>query len=163
MAIQKLFRSGQANDSHRKASGDRYFFLAIFCSVCLVAGCSQSRLNQCEQIFQIVREVNSKSRTIGHTNESEPIQLKNWLEAANLMNRAADKIEALHVNSGELIQYQNQLATVYRIYSQATYDAVAARENKNLSGLESARDRAFRAGKIQDESLEKLNKYCSSR
>ncbi|MEM8828193.1 MAG: hypothetical protein AAGE96_02415 [Cyanobacteria bacterium P01_G01_bin.19] len=163
MASHKLFWSKQINNSPEKESGDRHFFLAIFCSVCLITGCSQSRLNQCEQIFQIVREVNSKGSSINNTNESESVQIKSWLKAASLMNRAADKIEALHINSGELIQYQNQLATVYRIYSQATYDAVAARENKNLSGLESARERAFRASEIQDESIEKLNQYCSSR
>ena len=136
----------------------QFCFLTIL--ALLVSSCGENRLSQCEQIFRIAKGVNQRSKNVSYTSEDKLTTMKTWLETASIMERAADKIQALHVNNGELIPYQNQLITVYRIYSQATYDAVQARENKNLSALESARLDAQKAGKMQQDVIENLNAYC---
>lgn len=136
----------------------QFCFLAVL--ALLVSGCGENKFSQCEQIFRIVEGVNQSSNSVSYTNEEELTRMKTWLETASIMDRAANKIQALHVNDSDLIEYQNKLVTVYRIYFQATYDAVRARENKNLSALESARLDAQKAGKMQQDVIEDLNAYC---
>ena len=128
--------------------------------VLLFSGCEQNKFTQCEQIFRIARGVTQTSKDVSYSHDAELTQMKIWLETASTMNRAADKILALHINDSELIGYQNQLATIYRIYSQATYDAVAARENQSLSALETARTDAQKAGVMQQDLIEEINAYC---
>ena len=163
MAIERLFQRVKVNNSQRSIIGDRLLILITILSGLFVFGCSESKLTQCEQIFRIAAWVNNSSKNVSYSDIENAGEIKSWLEAANMMNRAADKIEALHVNDGELIGYQNQLATIYRIYSQATYNAVRARESKSLSSLKMARIDAQKAGSMQQELIQDLNDYCLSR
>lgn len=125
-----------------------------------ISSCGENRFTQCEQIFRIARGVKENSSNVSYTNQEQPSVMKSWLEAASMIDQAADKIEALHINDSELIGYQNQLVTVYRIYSQATYDAVQARENKNLEALKTARIDAQTAGEMQQSLIKEINAYC---
>lgn len=113
--------------------------------------------------FRIAEGVKKNSQNVSYTNQEQPTVMKSWLEAASMINQAADKIEALHINDSELIGYQNKLATVYRIYSQATFDAVQARENKNLEALKAARIDAQTAGEMQQGLIQEINAYCLNR
>lgn len=162
MAIDKLFRSVEVNNSQKSIKSDRYFLIAVVLSSLFLSSCSESKLTQCQQIFRIAAQVNNSSKNVSYTNEDSNI-MKSWLEAAGTMNKAADNVQALHINDSKLIRYQNQLATIYRIYSQATYDAVAARESKNLEALEFARINAQKAGQMQQDLIQDLNKYCLNR
>lgn len=126
----------------------------------LFYGCKENRVTQCKPIFQIAQSVAENSQNISYLNNKQPVEVKSWLKAASLMNRAADQIQALHINDSKLIEYQNKFATVYRIYAQATDDAVRARENMDLSTLKSARKDAEQAGEIQQNLLREINAYC---
>lgn len=123
--------------------------------------CEENKSSQCEQIFQVVRDVQQNNQNASDDNEQSS-EMKNWLEAANRFNQAADQMTVLKINHSELIAYQNQLITIYRIYSQATYDAVTARENKDILALKSARQDALKAGKIQQKLIKEINTYCLS-
>ena len=155
MAIAKAGESGQKDNL-----GDRCLWLIAISLLLSMSGCSESKLTQCEQIFKIAARVNDSISQVNYTNSEDSNQIKSWLEAAKTMNQAAYNIEALHINNGQLIGYQNQLATVYRIYSQATYNAVQARENKSLEALKLARLEAQKAGIMQQEAIENINAYC---
>ena len=132
---------------------------AIFISL-LCSSCGENRYTQCEQIFKIVHQVTSISKNISYGAREQPIQLKQWLEAADLMTKAAQQIKALHIDDAQLIEYQNKFANIYHTYSQATYDAVNARESRNINALQVARDRAIAAGEIQKNLVKKINSYC---
>ncbi|MGL4884001.1 MAG: hypothetical protein ACRC8K_23520, partial [Waterburya sp.] len=132
----------------RHKNPDKFILMGIILSL-LISSCGENRLTQCEQIFRIAQGVKENSQNVSYTNQEQPTVMKSWLEAASMINQAADKIEALHINDSELIGYQNKLVTVYRIYSQATFDAVEARENKNLEALKAARIDAQTAGEMQ--------------
>lgn len=134
--------------------------LAISLLSLFTVGCEENKAAQCEQIFQIAQDVSENNQNASYIGDQQSFEMKSWLQAANNFSQAADNITALKINHRELINYQNQLATVYRIYSQATYDAVTARENKNLSALKSARNDATKAGEIQHELIKKINTYC---
>ncbi|MEL6910905.1 MAG: hypothetical protein AAFR62_09720 [Cyanobacteria bacterium J06629_2] len=123
-------------------------------------GCEENISAQCEQIFQIAQDVNSSNDQTRYVKEDESLEMKSWLQAASKFNQAAENIAVLEVTHRELSEYQNQLAKIYRIYSQATYDAVRARENQNLSALKAARQDAIQAGLMQQELIQKVNSYC---
>lgn len=128
----------------------------------LVAGCKENNSTQCQQIFRIAQDVKTSNQHLGNVNKHSPGIMKNWLQAANEFNQAADHLAVLEINRSELINYQNQLITLYRIYSQATYDAVRARENQDLPALQSARQDAIKAGVIQQKLIQEINTYCLS-
>jgi Skp family chaperone for outer membrane proteins len=133
-----------------------------------VSGCSDANAKyiQCEQIFKIAHQVDREAKNIESMNayvKELPQDMKDWLKAADLMEQAAGQIQALDFNTAELIQYQMGLANIYQIYSQATYDAVQARESKNINALISARDRANTAGEIQQKLVQNINSYCLKR
>ncbi len=142
----------------------RLIFLNILAGLTIL-GCEENRIAQCEQIFQIARNVTESNKiesnkNISYPGAQQPVELKSWLQAASKMEHAANNIKALKINDSQLIQYQHQLATIYRIYSQATYDAVRARENKNLEALKSARNDATKAGELQQNLIQEINTYC---
>ncbi len=160
MAFDRLLGSVALDNFQQSVLGDRHFLSIIALFSLLLSGCSESKLTQCEQIFRIVSHVNNSSQNVSYTNDENSSQLKSWLEAAGTMNKAASNIKALHINDSELIKYQNQLVTIYRIYSQATYDAVEARESKSLETLELARMDAQKASQMQQSLVKDINDYC---
>jgi transposase-like protein len=128
-------------------------------------GCKENKSTQCKQIFRITQDVKTSNQHLGNVanvNDQSPKIMKKWLQAANEFSQAADHLAMLEINRSELIKYQNQLITLYRIYSQATYDAVRARENQDLPALQSARQDAIEAGIIQQKLIQKINIYCLS-
>lgn len=160
MAINRLLGNVVVSDSQKSVLGDRHFFPIVILFGLLVYGCSESKLTQCEQIFRIVSQVNNSSQNVSYTENEDSSEMKNWLEAASIMNRAANNIKALHINDSELIKYQNQLGIIYRIYSQATYNAVEARESNSLEALELARIDAQKADQMQQSLVKDINAYC---
>ena len=138
----------------------KWLFLGIALSL-LFSGCSgDRRYAQCEQIFQIANRLNENVNNLGYFNDRQPTEMKSWLEAARAIERAANHLEALQINDSQLIEYQNKFVTVYRIYSNATYDAVKARENRNFQALESVKNDAQKAGQMQQDLIEEINAYC---
>ena len=128
-----------------------------------VSGCEQKKTVQCKQIFQIVRDVTSSNKDINYANSKQSASEQSWLKAASRLALAADSIDVIKISQIQLVQYQKQLAAVYRIYSQATYDAVQARENKDLEFLQEARKNSIKAGKMQQNLIHRINSYCIDR
>ncbi|MFM2311140.1 MAG: hypothetical protein RLZZ04_416 [Cyanobacteriota bacterium] len=128
----------------------------------LAVGCEENKSTQCKQIFRIAQDVKTSNQHLGNVYQQSPEIMKKWLQAANEFNQAADHLAVLEINRSELIKYQNQLITLYRIYSQATHDAVRARENQDLPALQSARQDAIKAGTIQQKLIREINAYCLS-
>ena len=129
----------------------------------LIFGCESNKFAQCQQIFQIARDVTTNNRELTRRDREQLGEVESWLQAAATMERAADKLKALNIDNSKLIQYRSQLATIYRIYSQATYDAVNARENQNLARLKSARSDAEKAGEMQRNLVREIDAFCVDR
>ena len=139
---------------------DRTFILMGILLSLFVSSCGEDKYTQCEQMFQITRSVIDNGKNVIYTNDEQPTEMRSWLEAARLMNQTGDKIKALHIDDSELIGYQNRLVTIFQIYSQATYDAVTARESKNIEALKAARIDAEKAGEMQQTLIKEINNYC---
>ena len=155
-------KAGKVNNIWRKEHGNsnlQLILVSILGSLALF-GCEENNQAQCEQIFQIAHNVTESNKNISYLDAQQPVEMKSWLQAASKMESAANNIKALKINNSQLIQYQHQLATIYRIYSQATYDAVTARENQNLEALKSARIDATKAGQLQQNLIQEINAYC---
>ena len=142
---------------HHKTN--RILFFSFLLSL-LFAGCSNNKYTQCEQIFQIANRLDRNVDRLSYFDNQQPTEMKSWLEAASAIDRAANHLEALQINDSQLIEYRNKFVTIYRIYSQATYDAVKARENQNFQALESVKSDARQAGKMQQDLIEQVNAYC---
>jgi uncharacterized protein (UPF0262 family) len=142
---------------------DKYIY---FCLVTIllssIVGCSISKTSQCERIFQIANYVNNETKNLNYSSQKNPQEMKIWLQAADLMAKASERLTALTLEDSQLIEYQTQLAKTYHLYSQATYDAVNARETKNIEALKAARRDAEIAGKLRLKSIEGINRYCQS-
>jgi hypothetical protein len=129
--------------------------------VWMTAGCTYQKTTQCQEIIAIANEASYQAKQITDNSKETVVAMKNWLQAANIMTIAAKQIEAIPIKDPQLIDYQNNLASIFRIYSQATHDAVQAREKKNLSALKMARDSAQEAGKLNQVLVAKINNYCT--
>ena len=152
----------RAKQTHDIAGKSLLILVNIMLSL-LVFGCESNKFAQCEQIFQIARDVNANNLELSRRDREQLGEVESWLQAAATMDRAADKLEALNIDNSKSIQYQSQLATIYRIYSQATYDAVSARENQNLASLKSARSDAEKAGQMQRNLVREIDAFCVDR
>jgi hypothetical protein len=151
-------RNDRASVDRAAGRTDRLLFWGLVLSL-LFSGCGDSRYTQCEQIFQIAQSIN-QSNSGSYFDSQQPTEMKNWLDASRMIGEAADRLADLHINDRKLSEYRDKLVIVYRIYSQATYDAVKAREHKSFSALQSAKDEADRAGQIQQDAIEQINAYC---
>ena len=135
----------------------RLILLAFLLGLLAIA-CGNQKAVQCRQLFQIAQSVTESNKGINYA--ASGVKQQRWLKAANRFTLAADRVSALKIDQSQLIEYQARLATVYRIYSQATYNALKAKENKNLAALEDARTSAIKAGKTQYKLFREINEYC---
>ena len=132
----------------------------LFCYISLgLVGCNNAKYTECQQIIEIANQANHQTQEM-ITQSSQPIEPKIWLEAASIMNQAAEQINALPLDDPQLVNYQNNLVKIFRIYSQSTDDALEARENRNLKALETAVAEAKKAGLLKDELVTGINSYC---
>ena len=128
----------------------------------ILSGCATTKYTQCEQIFNLARQVTNGSEAMTSTAKEQAIELKTWLEVSTLMDTAARQLEALPIENLQLNEYKTKLASVYQIYGAATLDAVKAREVKDLTALKAARARARSASQLQQEAVTQINAYCLS-
>lgn len=132
----------------------------LLCIISLILGsCSNAKYAQCQQIIEIANQVSSQTQEIidGSGGSKEA---KVWSKAITIMNLAADKLDTLSLQDPKLAEYQNNLAEIFRLYSQATNDAIEARETKNLKALKSAVAEAQQAGVLKEQLVKGINSYC---
>ncbi|MGK7892475.1 MAG: hypothetical protein AB4372_02185 [Xenococcus sp. (in: cyanobacteria)] len=123
-----------------------------------VVACDSRKYAECQQIITLANNVTQQTQAIAEGSSDR--DLENWLEASEIMKQAATNIENLEIKDNQLVEYQAGLVDIYQIYAQATYDAVKARESRNLQALQSARDEAKNAGKVNNDLVKNINNYC---
>ena len=126
----------------------------------LAMGCDSQKYAQCQDLIAIANGVTERAKKVTESSQEKAVEMKTWLQTADIMNVAAQEIESLPIKDPTLIDYQGNLAYIFRVYSQATYDAVEAREIKNPSALKNARDNAQKAAKLNKTLVNKVNSYC---
>lgn len=137
-------------------------FFVFACSF-LLLGCENQKYSQCQEIIAIVNQTTQQVKEISGTSTGKPIAPETWLKAADSMNLAAKEIGALPIKDPQLISYQSSLADVFRVYSESTYEAVEARERKDRSALELARDKANQIGKLNQDLISQIDSYCQAK
>ena len=120
--------------------------------------CEPQKYAECEQMITLANNITKQTQAIAENSSDRA--LEDWLEASEIMKQAATNIEALEIKDSQLIEYQEGLVDIYQVYAQATYDAVKARESRNLPALQSARDDAKNAGEINTNLVKNINNYC---
>ena len=130
-------------------------FVGIF-----VVACESRKYDECKQIITLANKVTKETQAIAEKSSDRDQDLANWLEASEIMGQAAENIAALELKDSQLIEYQGSLADIYKVYSQTTYEAVRARENRNLSALQSARQEANNISEVNNNLVKNINNYC---
>ena len=132
----------------------------LFCLISLgLVSCNNAKYAQCQQIIELTNQVNRQTQEV-ISQSSQPIETKIWSEAASIMSQAAEQINTLSLEDPQLVNYQNNLVEIFRLYSQATDNAIEARANKNLKALESAVAEAKKAGVLKEQLVTGINSYC---
>ncbi|MBE9169785.1 hypothetical protein IQ238_20405 [Pleurocapsales cyanobacterium LEGE 06147] len=134
-------------------------FLSIIISF-LAVSCSQSKYYQCEQIIKIANNVAQQTHQLINDQTSHQIEAKTWMQAAEVMAKAARQLEDLSIKDTKLINYQVDLARIYRTNSQVTYDIIQAIENKDITAAQAAQKKARTAGELERKLGSNINDYC---
>jgi hypothetical protein len=134
-------------------------FLSIIISF-LTISCGETKYSQCEQILTIANSVAQQTHQLIDIKTSHQIETKTWMQAAELMAKAAQKLETLPIKDAKLIKYQADLAKIYRTNSQVTYDMIQALEDKDIVAAQAAQTEAKTAGQLEQELGNGINAYC---
>jgi hypothetical protein len=126
----------------------------------LTTSCSESKYAQCEQIIKIANTVAKETKQITKSNNEAIQDMKSWLQAADIMARAAQQLENLPLEDPNLLKYQSTLTKVYRTNSEATYAIIKAWENKDINAAKVAKEDVETAGKLEKELGTMMNAYC---
>lgn len=134
-------------------------FLSIITSLLSVA-CGETKYSQCEQIITIANSVAQQTHQLIELKTSQQIEAKTWMQGAEIMAKAAQKLEALPIKDAKLINYQADLAKIYRTNSQVTYDMIQAWQNKDLVAAQTAQTKVQTVGELERKLGNEINFYC---
>jgi hypothetical protein len=138
--------------------------VVIFMSlVCLffTTSCGD-KLSQCQQIIQIANRVVKETKDFTLSEKPTETELTDWLQAAKIMEKAANDVKSLRINDVQLINYQADFVDLYKINSQATHEIIQARQNKDIFLAKSAQEKAKKASNLEEKLSSQFNSYCQS-
>lgn len=132
------------------------FSVGITCL--LTVSCSESKFSQCEKVFAIANDVANQTKSL--TDSGKTKDIKAFLQAADVMEQAAQNLANLPLKDPQLIEYQTGFVTMYRDYAQATRDIVQARDNQDISAAKAAQEKVQQAGRSERTLGDGINGYC---
>ncbi|MFW6358878.1 MAG: hypothetical protein ACOC0N_06655 [Chroococcales cyanobacterium] len=136
------------------------FFFPLLALISLItASCGNPTTTQCREIITIANETVNQARTVtqgGQTNDPQAI-----LQAADMMEQAAQDLEAIAVEDEQLQSYKEGFIAMYQDTSTATRNFVEAYEQKNREAAEEALTNLQEAMKPEQELVTGINNYCN--
>jgi hypothetical protein len=136
----------------------REITLAFIASI-LCLSCAESKTFQCQKIYRIANEVATETKALTG-NQSQKIDKKSWLLAADKIESGAEKMKKLEVNNPELQKLKKAYASVYQDYADATREIIQVMETRDKNAARSARDKVRQAGQLEQETGDAFNAYC---
>ncbi|NEO29305.1 MAG: hypothetical protein F6K36_02390 [Symploca sp. SIO3C6] len=139
----------------------RYFFLVQITAAMslLSASCSESRIVQCAKINKIAGD--AVNEVTSHAKGAQAKDPKAALQAAEAMEEASQKMEAVEVQDKKLKYYQTGFVKMYRDTSQATKDFIAAYKKQDREAAELAKNDLLKATTPEEQLLADFDSYCS--
>ncbi len=134
-------------------------FLSIIISFLAVA-CGETKYSQCEQIIKIANSAAQQTHQLINIPNARKMEIQTWMQAAEVMAKAARQLEALPIKDAKLINYKADLAKIYRTNSQVTYDMIQALQDKDIAAAQAAQTEAKIAGELEQELGNGINAYC---
>ncbi|AFZ34224.1 hypothetical protein Sta7437_0629 [Stanieria cyanosphaera PCC 7437] len=139
----------------------KYLLIGFIFSIhSLLISCEENKYTQCEQIITLANSVASETKKIITNKSVENNEIKNWLNAAEIMTKAAEKMESLPIKDPQLLHYLGDFVKIYRTNSEATYSIVKARESRNLVAAQAAQADVKLAGEWERKLSSGINDYC---
>ena len=142
-------------------TSSNYKFTLLILLVSFLAGCAESTSFQCQKIYLIANEVTKETRSL--TNTGAKIDQKTWLLAADKIEQGSESMKKLQMNDPELRKYQTLYSQIYQDYADATREIIQAWETTNRIKAKSAQEKVRKAGQLEREVGEKINRHCSQK
>jgi hypothetical protein len=142
-------------------TSSNYKFTLLILLVSFLTGCAESKSFQCQKIYLIANEVTKETRSL--TNTGTKIDQKTWLLAADKIEQGSESMKKLQMNDPELRKYQTLYSQIYQDYADATREIIQAWETTNRIKAKSAQEKVRKAGQLEREVGEKINRHCSQK
>lgn len=133
-------------------------FLFVF-GLTFLTSCAETKTFQCQKIYRIANEVARETKSLTE-NQSEKIDKKSWLLAADKIESGAENLKKLEVNDPELTKYKDSFARVYQDYADATREIIQVLDTRDKKAARSAQEKVRKAGQLEQETGDSFNSYC---
>lgn len=140
-------------------SNSLLFILSIILSL-FTFGCSQSKINQCQNIIQVTIETANTTKELSNNGRTQDPQ--QTLKVADAFDKAAEKMKNLSIEDPQLQEYQSGFVTVYLGWSDATRNFIKNYKPNNIDNLKKAKQRLDEVAVNQRKLVEDMNNYCQN-
>ncbi|MGG6296156.1 hypothetical protein ACQ4M4_17345 [Leptolyngbya sp. AN02str] len=125
-----------------------------------LAGCSQSKVTQCNQLTEQTNQTVEAVQGIVQANATpNPEAL---LQVAERFDQGKTDIETLQINDPQLNTYRQQFASMYAEVSSSARELASALENQDFEAARPARETFQTATSKEAELVEQVNTYCGA-
>lgn len=139
-------------------------FLRLFVTAVislLAVSCGQSKVSQCNQMIQVANQAVSDAKVVTSGVQEDNPQAEAMRQAAAVMNKASEEMNAIDVTDETLQDYQASFVNMYRDMSHAMGDYALAFEQDDYQAAKAAEMNFLQAMTPNKQLADNLNAYCS--
>ncbi|MEA5472303.1 hypothetical protein [Spirulina sp. 06S082] len=124
----------------------------------LASGCGTSKIAQCNSVINIANGVAEEAKKL--TNEGQTKESQAMLQAADVIDKASQDMQALELSDETLQKFRTEFVTMYEGISKSTRTFVEAFEKKDRPGLDASLANLQRATQPEQELANGIVSYC---
>ncbi|MFE1747649.1 hypothetical protein [Coleofasciculus sp. H7-2] len=127
----------------------------------LSVSCSDSKITQCQKIFQITNETVNETKTV--TNGGKNSSPEALVKTADIWDKSAQGMTNIRVNDAKLKKFQADFIRMYRDSSKATREYVAALKKRDFPAVDAGFKKLQKAYSPEKDLVNAINSYCSGK
>ncbi len=116
-------------------------------------------MSQCNSVIEIANGAASEANVLTNGGQTQDQQV--MLQAADVLEQAAQDMEALELGDRQLANYQAGFIQMYRDTATATRNYIEASNNQDRAAAETAVANLKRATQPEEELVQSINTYCT--
>lgn len=124
----------------------------------LAAGCSESKLAQCNRLSQVVNGTVAEVQAVVQAN-SQPND-KAFSAVADRFEQGKAAVSAVELSDAQLNDYKGQLLTLYDQIITAARKVSAALQQENFDAARAAHQEFLTAANQESPLVDEVNTYC---
>jgi hypothetical protein len=129
----------------------------------LFAGCSESRVAQCNKMVKVANEAVALSQEFSESAQvSDPKEgAKAFVEVATKIDMITATMKGLEISDEKLQGFQAEFVKLYEGVSKGLRDGATALEKNDLEAAQTAFTTIENSSKGEDQLVNNVNSYCS--